>query len=106
MSRGRINQAIKLLMKRTTVKEVTLPYTPPANGILLILIRASATGRFYETYSNALPGICDGYTVASGYTQGASFVKKGEQVKVTGSGNILHHFYYFVPLNISGADEP
>lgn len=104
--RGLIDRTLTQLIKGTTVKEVTLPYTPPANGIIIIILRASATGRFYETYANATPNICDGYTIASGYTQGATFVQKNQQVRVTGAGNLSGHYYYFIPLNISGADEP
>ena len=106
MSRGVIDQVLKTAIKPTTVKQISLPYTPPANGLVIIVLRASATGRFYESYNNATPNLCDAYTVGNNYAQGIVFVEKGKQMSVAAASNLSSHQYFFIPLNISGADEP
>lgn len=82
------------------IQSVTLPFTPPSNGLLFCEIRAgSAGGRFYVTYSGPLPAIIDSYNVGNGYVVGTLFVTKGVTVSVTGSSNVVTQSYRFVSLS-------
>lgn len=100
-----LNEVLPVSFSLSSVKEVTLPFTPTSNGLLLVLIRAVNQGRFYVAYSNATPGLVDAYQVASGYTTAVSFVEKGKQVAQTDSMNLQQKFFYFVSLgNDSLAD--
>lgn len=84
---------------------VTLPFTPPTNGLLLTEMRASSAGRTYVTYSNATPGIVDGVLGASTYCTGVSFVTKDNQVTQTDSYNLQSIQWRFVPLDIKLSSE-
>lgn len=100
-----LDEVLPVSFSLSSVKEVTLPFTPTSNGLLLVLIRAVNQGRFYVAYSNATPGLVDAYQVASGYTTAVSFVEKGKQVAQTDSINLQQKFFYFVSLgNDSLAD--
>ena len=83
----------------TTITEVTLPYTPPCNGILFGQLRATAQGRAYKHLYNATPDLWDFYQVAGGYTTFASFVEKNKAVSERAVANLQQQFYYFVPLD-------
>lgn len=85
---------------RGKIQSVTIPFTPDSNGLLFIFLRATATGRFYDTYSNAWPGIADGYSTANSYLQSVSFVQKGKTVTRTGTGNVQSRDYRFVPISV------
>lgn len=100
-----LDEVLPVSFSLSSVKEVTLPFTPTSNGLLLVLIRAVNQGRFYVSYSNATPGLADAYQVAGGYTTAVSFVEKGKQVAQTDSMNLQQKFFYFVSLgNDSLAD--
>lgn len=101
---GTIDQAMNyladdLVARKTITKPVTLPFTAPCNGMLLVYLRASTTtGRFYETVSNAYPGIVDGYSVGSMYAFGWVYVEKGKTVTRTSSANVQTRDYAFLAL--------
>ena len=86
------------LSQPTTCTNVSLPFTPTSNGLLIVLFRANAQGRVYELYNNTRPTIVDAYQIAGGYSVATLFVWKGLQVSVSSSANIMNHDYYFIPL--------
>lgn len=94
----KVAEEINALKPRLT-QNVTLPFTPGSDGLLLGMIRANASGRVYILVSNAYPSSVDGYTVAKGYIQNALFVKKGNTVSQTDSANLLQQLWWFVSLD-------
>lgn len=84
----------------TTITSITLPYTPPCNGLFLGMLRAAAQGRAYKQYSNTEPSLWDFYQVAGGYSTFASFVQAGKEIAQTATANISDApYYFFVPLD-------
>ena len=83
----------------TTITEVTLPYTPPCNGILFGYLRASAQGRAYKHLYNATPDLWDFYQAAGGYSSFASFVEQNKVVSERAVANLQQQYYYFMPLD-------
>lgn len=92
---ARLKSAIKLWADLTCT-QVTLPYTPTKNGLLLFAITPSTTGRVFVTLNNAVPTIVDGYQVTGGYVNGVVFVQKGQAVSAATSGNLGGITVYFV----------
>ncbi len=93
-----LKELIAKMVKPSSCTLVTLPFTPSCNGLLLCLIRVSASTRAYIIFSNATPNIADTYQVAGGYSIQPVFVTKGNKVSETGSYNIQEKAYYFIPL--------
>lgn len=83
----------------TTIISVTLPFTPPCNGILFGQLRATAQGRAYKHMYNATPDLWDFYQVAGGYAVFASFVEKNKEVSERAVSNLQQQFYYFMSLD-------
>lgn len=93
-----------LIKPKTTfdATDVTLPFTPTSNGLLLCEIRATSTaGRFSAIYSGTFPPIIEGMAQASvqNYAIGALWVTKGTQVKTTSTANLLSQKYKFVSID-------
>lgn len=93
----------ELLLKLTQplkCTEVTLPYTPTCNGLMIVQLRASGTGRVYETYNGTTPGLLDGYNTSGNYLSTVLFCVKGTQVSVLGRSNVQSssQHYYFIPI--------
>ena len=78
--------------------QVTLPFTPPENGILLCVLIANTEGEVYGTYTGTTPNVVDGYNKANGYYSAILFVKKSVQVSKKGGDNIKSERYYFKAL--------
>lgn len=97
-----LKELLSNLIKPTTCTAVTMPYTPPCNGLLQVNLRASQTGRFYIVYSNAKPGIVDGYATSGCYVQATLFVEKGKKVSISDSYCIQGQEYYFIPVAVGG----
>lgn len=91
-------EEINALKPRLT-QNVTLPFTPDSNGLLLGLIRATNQGRVFIVLSNTFPVSVDGYTVAGGYVTGTCYVQKGMEVKATDSANLYQQIWHFVSLD-------
>jgi len=80
------------------MKSITLPFTPPTNGLLLARVRAQSTGRAYVQLSNVSPNMADGYQVAGGFFETAHFASKGQAITVSGTTNVSDQAYWFVSL--------
>lgn len=89
-------------LRPVTCQQVTLPFTPPCNGLLIVRMRTTTTGRFYEAYTNTKPAGTDGYNTTEGYGITPHFVEKGKQVAVTARSNVKDQLYMFIPLKIGG----
>lgn len=90
------------ILQPTSCTQVTLPYTPSSNGLLIGLIRTSAQGRAYVTLNNATPNLMDGFQVLQGYFTGVTFVTKGNKVTVSRTYNVYQQLYYFIPIALGG----
>jgi len=84
----RVMEKINTLSQPSAIRRVTLPFTPEANGLIFVIIRASATGRFYMLYNGATPNITDGYNTKDSYAQSTHWVVKGTEVSQRGSLNL------------------
>jgi hypothetical protein len=76
---------------------ITLPFTAPYDGFLVVQLRTNTTGRVYANF----PGIAfiDGYNVADGYITGTFPVKKGTVItSPTSSSNVQASSYYWTSL--------
>lgn len=91
-----LDEVLPVSQGLSSCTQVTLPYTPSSNGLLIGLIRTSAQGRAYVSLSNATPNLMDGYQVAQGYFTGVVFVASGQKVSVSGTSNVYQQLYYFV----------
>lgn len=82
------------------MQSVTLPFTPPSNGLLLCELRlASTNGRGYITYSGTWPALIDGYNTASSFISGTLFVTKGVTVSQGEVSNVQTVNYRFISLD-------
>lgn len=81
------------------MNHVTLPFTPPTSGLLLVRLRANTTGRAYVTLNNADSNIADGYQVAAGFLETVHFVSGGQEVSIGTASNVSNQEYWFVSLN-------
>lgn len=90
--------AKKAYIESLSCAQITLPYTPPSDGLCLCLLRASAAGRAYVDLNNTLPTLVDGYQVAGGYINGTVFATKGQTISVASSSNMQDLAMYFVSL--------
>lgn len=94
-----LKELIAKACRPASVTSVSLPFTPPSNGLLIVVLRAQATGRSYAIFSNASPGIADGYTAQDSYYNATLFVTKGKTVSISESANIRSdQQYWFIPL--------
>lgn len=98
-SKSTIEQLADRLNTQTTCTTKTLPFTPDENGLLLVVLRATANGRVYQTFNNTLSNIVDGYTLKDCYISGVVFVTKGQAVSLSGQTNVSATYYYYVPLD-------
>ena len=95
---------IEQILIPVTATEVTMPFTPPCNGILIIRLRANSQGRMYESLTNANPANAEGYNIADGYAISVTFVTEGNTVSVSGRSNVHtgQQKYVFIPTKIGG----
>lgn len=82
------------------IQSVTLPFTPPSNGLLLCELRKDNTNndRFYITYSGTFPSIIDSYNTAESFTIGTLFVTKGTKVSQSYNSHVASVTYRFISL--------
>lgn len=79
---------------------ITLPYTADSDGLLIVQLRASATGRLYAIWSGTFEAFLDGYNVKDGYIVGTFPVQKGAVVSApSSSSNVQTAGYYWVSFN-------
>lgn len=93
-----LKELIAKVTKPSYCSPVTVPFTPPCNGLLIVILRASSGGRFYTVFNNLNPTIVDGYNIAQGYIVGIGFVVKGQKVTVNSTSNVSTREYLFIPL--------
>lgn len=95
-----LNEVLPFFAEAPNVTAVSLPFTPPSNGLLFTQIRNNnSAGRTYIQYTNATPDLIDANLTANAYTQGVSFVKKDLQVTQANIANVSNKAWYFVPLD-------
>lgn len=93
-----LNEVLPISYSLSSVKTVTLPFTPTSNGLLIGLIRTTAQGRAYVSLNNTTPNLMDGFNVTEGYCCATVFAEKGKQISVASTYNVKQHLYYFVSL--------
>lgn len=93
-----LNEVLPISYSLSSVKTVTLPFTPTSNGLLIGLIRTTAQGRAYVSLNNTTPNLMDGFNVTEGYYCATVFAEKGKQISVASTYNVKQHLYYFVSL--------
>lgn len=82
---------------------VTLPFTPPQDGILAVSMRCGATaGRYYVTFNGTVPtNIADAYGLSGQYACVTLGVTAGTQVSKTGDVNLgTAAVYAYLPASM------
>lgn len=82
-------------------QDVTLPFTPPQDGILLVYMRCKVTGRYYIIFNGTTPTtIADAYGMNGQYACIALGVTAGTQVSVSSALNLDGGIAYkYLPVN-------
>lgn len=93
-----LNEVLPVSYSLSSVKTITLPFTPTSNGLLIGLIRTTAQGRAYVSLNNTTPNLMDGFNVTQGYYCATVFAEKGKQISVASTYNVMQQLYYFVSL--------
>lgn len=93
-----LNQVLPI-RSETPCDTVTLPYTPTANGLMIVLIRSASSARTYQSFTNTLPTLVDNYGVSDAYWSQVVYVQRGKQVALSTQSNIKSATYYYIPLD-------
>ncbi len=82
-------------------QDVTLPFTPPQDGILLVNMRCKVTGRYYIIFNGTTPTtIADAYGINGQYACVALGVTAGTRVSVSSIANQDGQIVYkYLPVN-------
>ena len=91
MASGTINIGTRLSNR----EEITLPFTAPNDGFVMIQLRANVNGRLYAMWSGTFTAFLDGYNVADGYAVGTFPVQKGSVVSTPSSASNVKAYNYF-----------
>lgn len=83
----------------TPCQTITLPFTPPANGLMIVRARNTANARAYQGFTNTTPSLVDNYQVSDGYWSQVVYVEKGKQVSLSTQSNVKDVIYYYIPLD-------